>query len=107
MWIYLDAHLPDFCSSEVDSSNARDRLQFRRDYFVRNTGELAKRSLAALHCDRHDRPIVRIEVIDDRLFDVLRKPSSYSRYLRLHVLLSCEHIDAEIQLHANERHAVQ
>ena len=103
----LDADLSRFTAGDVDSADARDCLQPRRHHFVGEARELAHGRSAALHRDRNDRTIVRIEVVDDRLFDLRRKRAADARNLCLHVLLRREHVDVEIELQSNERDAVQ
>ena len=56
-----------------------------------------------MHGDRHDRRIVRIEVLNDRLVDVGRQRATNAGHLGLHVLLRNTDIDAQVERHAHVR----
>ena len=83
-------------ADHVHAADAGDRLDARRDDLVGEVGELADRPLGALHRDRHDRALVRIEADDDRLVDVGRQLAPDARHLGLHVLLRLHRVDAEL-----------
>ena len=78
-----------------------NRLEPNADHFVGEVGQLADAALVRLHRDRHDRRIVRIEVLDDRLVDVRRQRPPNSGDLRLNVLLRDADVDAEVERDAN------
>ncbi len=96
--IQLHADLPRGAADDVHAADARSSPRCASARRLGEVGDLADRPLRALQRDRHDRRVVRIEVLDDRLLDVLRQRAADARHLRLHVLLRGGDVDAEVEL---------
>ena len=101
--IELHADLARVAADDVHAADARDRLDARLHDLVGEVGDLADRPLVRLERDRHDRRVVRVEVLDDRIVDVRRQRAADARHLRLHVLLRDGDVDAEVELQADDR----
>src|SRR5206468_12557112 len=95
--IELHANLTPITTDDVHAADAGNRLQPRRDDLVSQVRELAQSALAALQRDRHDRRVVRIEVLNDRVFDIRREGAANARHLRLHILLGDADVDTEVE----------
>ena len=105
--IHLHANLPRVPADDVHAADALDRLEACLHHLAGEVGDLADRSLVRPERDRHDRRVVRVEVLDDRLLDVLRQGTADARHLGLHVLLRDGDVDTEVELQANDRHALE
>jgi hypothetical protein len=95
--IELHLDLPAVATDDVHAADAGDRLESWRHHLVGEIRDLAQRPLAALQRERHDRRVVRIEVLDDGIFDVRRQRAPDTSDLRLHVLLRDADVDAEVE----------
>ena len=101
--IELHLDLTPVAADDVDPADAGNRLEPGSDNLIGEVSDLAERPLAALQRDRHDRRVVRIEVLNDRVFDVRRQRPANARDLRLYVLLCDADIDPEVEGESNLR----
>src|SRR5258706_3571143 len=105
--IHLHASLTLVAADDVETADALDGLDARLYDLDGEIRDLADGALPRLQRDGHDRRVVGIEVLDDRLLDVLWQRTSNASDLRLHVLLGDADLHAEIEHQPNDRDALE